>query len=68
MTLGREWSDDLGNDPPRWVCGPCGEKHGLRQPKHAFWHYDTCDVCGAQHVPCTEPRRFGGLKPGWEKT
>ena len=54
-----------------WVCNTCGIKYGkwyqsgeYYGPKHhcASYHYNSCDVCGANNVPVTEPRDFGYLR------
>ena len=54
-----------------WVCDSCGTKHGnwyqdgqYTGPRHhcATYHYGSCDVCGANDVPVTEPRDFGYLR------
>lgn len=57
-------------DYPQWICLDCGEKHGRNpHPTHAMTvHPDTCGICGATNVPCTEPRDFGHLKEGWEQS
>ena len=50
---------------PTWICHDCGIKYcnGLvNGGKGATYHIDTCDCCGAEDVPCTEPRDYGGLK------
>ena len=53
-----------------WVCTDCGTKYGkwyqggkYSGPEHhcATYHYNSCDVCGANNVPVTEPRDFGYL-------
>lgn len=55
---------------PAWVCHPCGIKYGRWYqdgkyvgPSHhcATMHYDSCDMCGANDVPVTEPRDYGHL-------
>jgi hypothetical protein len=60
---------------PAWICNECGTKFGVWYedgeylgPSHhcATYHYDTCDVCGAHEVPCTEPRDYGHLRSDWE--
>ena len=54
-----------------WVCHDCGMAHGkwfkkgiYTGPKDhcATMHMDSCDVCGANNVPCTEPRDYGYLQ------
>jgi hypothetical protein len=54
-----------------WVCHTCGVKYGkwyqsgeYYGPKHhtATYHYNSCDVCGANDVPVTEPRDYGYLR------
>jgi len=54
-----------------WVCHDCGVKHGkwyqdgeyVGPPNYySTMHYDTCDVCGAHDVICTEPRDYGYLR------
>lgn len=61
MSLGLEWRD-IDDDAPRWICAPCGDKHGRRQTTDATWHYDTCDLCETADVPVTEVRYYGGLR------
>ena len=48
---------------PVWICHDCGIKYcnGLSS-RMATYHLDTCGCCGAQEVPCTEPRDYGHLK------
>lgn len=56
---------------PAWVCHDCGVCYGKwyedgeylgPSPHYASYHYDTCDVCGKNEVPCTEPRDYGHLR------
>jgi hypothetical protein len=53
------------------VCGDCGEKYNkwyhdgkyIGPVNHCCAnHYATCDMCGKQDVPCTEPRDHGYLQ------
>ena len=54
-----------------WVCHDCGVRYGkwyedgeYLGPSHhcATYHYDSCDVCGTNDIPCTEPRDYGYLR------
>lgn len=53
-----------------WVCYDCGVNYGkwykggiYRGPAQwmATYHTGECEVCGAQEVPVTEARDYGGL-------
>ena len=48
---------------PAWICHDCGIKYcnGLSD-RVATYHLDDCGCCGAEEVPCTEPRDYGHLK------
>ena len=48
------------SDYPKWICAPCGEKHGNRKPGIATWHTGKCDVCG-ESASVTEPRDYGHI-------
>lgn len=50
---------------PTWICHNCGVKycHGFADGgRSATYHIDNCDCCGAEDVPCTEPRDYGHFK------
>lgn len=48
---------------PEWICHECGTKYCNGSTKrYATYHVDTCQCCGAEEVPCTEPRDYGYLK------
>ena len=44
-----------------WVCQDCGMKYGNPRNAVSTWHDDTCDVCGKENIPVTEPRDFNYL-------
>lgn len=45
---------------PEWICHDCGVKYCKGAPGHsATYHIDNCQCCGAEEVPCTEPRDYG---------
>jgi hypothetical protein len=61
-------------DYPNFVCHECGTKHGswyfdgkYKGPKHhsATYHMGTCDACGKEDIPVTEPRDYGHF-PNWQ--
>ena len=51
---------------PVWICHDCGIKYcnGLSGATRqcATYHIDVCGCCGAEDVPCTEPRDYGHFK------
>jgi hypothetical protein len=48
---------------PEWICHECGTKYCNGSTKrYATYHIDTCQCCGAEEVPCTEPRDYGFFK------
>lgn len=52
-------------DYPAWICGPCGERHGVRECNPvATWTPGVCECCGME-ADVTEPRDYGHLKPTW---
>lgn len=57
-----------------WICSECGDKYGRMQAGYvATWHPDTCDICGEENVPCTEPRDYllrskAVLEEAWERS
>ena len=52
---------------PAWICSDCGDKWGRRECHIATWHTDPCGLCG-KTTWVTEPRDYGHLKDGWEKS
>lgn len=52
---------------PDWVCDDCGTKWGRRVPNMCTMHIGTCGVCG-RAAAVTEPRDYGHLRPGWERS
>jgi len=58
----------MKHDYPAWICSDCGNKWGRRECGVATWHMSACDICKTDNVPVTEPRDFGHLKDGWEKS
>lgn len=53
---------DKFKDRITWVCMACGQKHGRHKVGLATWHYGTCDICGGDKLPVTEPLDFGGVE------
>lgn len=48
---------------PRYVCHNCGIAFCERLPgRGATYSLGKCECCGAEDVPCTEPRDYGGFK------
>lgn len=48
---------------PYWICHECGVKYcNGTTKKYATYHIDVCGCCGAEDVPCTEPRDYGYFK------
>lgn len=45
---------------PDWICHDCGTSYCKGTSAHAAtYHIDNCQCCGAEGVPCTEPRDYG---------
>lgn len=45
---------------PDWICHECGIKYCNGTTKrYATYHIGICECCGAEEVPCTEPRDYG---------
>jgi hypothetical protein len=55
------------DDEPAWVCADCGKAwgYGMKKGHLATWHEDWCGVC-ARVKTVTDPRAYGGLRPGWD--
>lgn len=49
---------------PDWICHDCGTKYcnGATSGHCATYHLNTCQCCGAENVPCTEPRDYNHFK------
>jgi hypothetical protein len=48
---------------PEWICHECGIRYCNGSTKrYATYHIDTCQCCGAEEIPCTEPRDYGHFK------
>lgn len=47
---------------PLYICHDCGTKFCDGIKGEPTYHLGDCDCCGAQQVPCTEPRDYGGFK------
>jgi hypothetical protein len=51
---------------PQWICHNCGINYckGFDDSakRCATFHLDTCGCCGAENVPCTEPRDYNHFR------
>lgn len=48
---------------PDWICHNCGITYCRGTAGgSATYHIDDCQCCGAEQVPCTEPRDYGYFK------